>query len=430
MSRRLGIAVLGAALAALLAFRCATGGLSARVLDSTPARADKPPVAQSPTYVGARSCAAAGCHNGNDLAHPAGSEYSIWSAHDPHARAFTVLSAKTSEDILKALGESDDKKCLACHSLPAAPAAVQAEGVSCEACHGPASDWLDDHYTKAWRDRSADEKEKQGFFPTRDLARRTDRCADCHVGRPGAEVDHDLIAAGHPRLAFEYAAYHELLPRHWKETGYGTDFAARAWEIGQVAAAQRAKDLAASHRAGPEFADLDCFACHHDLRQPSWRQERPAGGKPGMPEPSAWYTTGVTFLKAGGLDPAVKPSDDLGDWAKRLQASAEEAGRGSETVNAESIKALLLRLTKPAAEGDGPASWDQAAQTYLAVGALSQALADMGQAPASLRPEAVKQLRETLRFPAAKDEFFNSPRGFDPRRFRDALQPIRSAFSP
>jgi hypothetical protein len=36
-------------------------------------------------------------------------------------------------------------------------------------------------------------------------------------------------------------------------------------------------------RAWPEFASLDCYACHHSLREPSWRQARDYSGTPGYP---------------------------------------------------------------------------------------------------------------------------------------------------
>ena len=32
-----------------------------------------------------------------------------------------------------------------------------------------------------------------------------------------------------------------------------------------------------------DFASFDCYACHHDLQSKSWRQKRPAAGRPGRP---------------------------------------------------------------------------------------------------------------------------------------------------
>ncbi len=438
MPRRLGILFLGAAALAAAIYPFAAHALPSAA--EAPSAAD-PSAAPKKTYVGAPSCAAAGCHNGNDLAHAAGSEYSIWSSRDPHARAFAVLGKEPSQKIMTAYrGGGDaqaDATCLACHSLtaepgvPAPPRELLADGVSCEACHGPAGAWRDDHYTRPWRSLSAAETDRLGFIPTRDLARRIELCVGCHVGREGAAVGHDLIAAGHPRLAFEYTAYHDLLPRHWEqerlprvagrqgEPEYGGDFLARAWEIGQVTAARQAEAVAESRKAPvSDFADLDCYACHHDLRQPSWRQARPAGGNHGR---SDWYTFLPRLLADGGLDPTVKPSKDRKQWAADLQDAAVQAGLDHEkAVKPEAVRALLRRLTQPAAEKDGPANWDQAAQTYLAVAALSRS-PGMSQVP----PEAIRNLRKTLRFPPPQGEVrIGSPRDFDPAEFRKALKTV------
>src|SRR5437870_3137050 len=52
---------------------------------------------------------------------------------------------------------------------------------------------------------------------------RAETCAGCHVGAPAGlgaplrDMNHDLIAAGHPRLNFDYATYLRALPPHWAE---------------------------------------------------------------------------------------------------------------------------------------------------------------------------------------------------------------------
>ena len=117
---------------------------------------------------------------------------------------------------------------------------LPARGVGCESCHGPAEKWLTAHYQDEFKALSLREKaERYGLYPTKDLAFRVTLCASCHVGDAGREVDHDLIAAGHPRLAFEYTGYHHSPKylRHWQEKA--PDFDARAWEIGQVACCPR-----------------------------------------------------------------------------------------------------------------------------------------------------------------------------------------------
>src|SRR5262249_39929757 len=142
--------------------------------------------------------------------------------------------------------------CLACHatsgpaSNPALAAVVRADGVGCESCHGPAGSWLALHTTYEWDGLTPLEKEQRfGMVRNADLGRRAETCARCHVGEAGREVDHDLIAAGHPRLAFEFAAYLAKLPAHWveKERNAAPDFPARAWAIGQAVTAKAAIEL-------------------------------------------------------------------------------------------------------------------------------------------------------------------------------------------
>src|SRR5262249_41149913 len=116
------------------------------------------------------------------------------------------------------------------------------------------------------------------------LAARTHTCMKCHVGDSSQEVDHVLIAAGHPRLRFEYGAYYANYPRHWAPLGEKeTDptYEAFTWALGQVVTARsalelliaRASDEPSRVRNWPEFSEYDCTACHHDLKQQSGRQE-------------------------------------------------------------------------------------------------------------------------------------------------------------
>src|SRR5512132_3065494 len=114
-------------------------------------RGSTAPDAASASYVGPGSCAAVACHG--SIRPVAGSrilqtEYSTWIAQDRHAHAAEVLSNPVSVRMGRMLGigtPNSAPKCLACHGLDV-PEARQArtfvnEGVSCEACHGPASAW-------------------------------------------------------------------------------------------------------------------------------------------------------------------------------------------------------------------------------------------------------------------------------------------------
>jgi hypothetical protein len=96
-------------------------------------------------YVGAGKCKM--CHNS-----PAkGDQFKIWSG-SKHAKAFEVLATAEADSVAKKLGVAKPQtsdKCLGCHLTGfAASADAKAttysatEGVGCEACHGPGSDYM------------------------------------------------------------------------------------------------------------------------------------------------------------------------------------------------------------------------------------------------------------------------------------------------
>src|SRR5580693_3962788 len=106
-------------------------------------------------YTGPGSCGSTSCHGGirprSDNA-VLQNEFTTWTLHDKHARATAVLSNDVGKRMGKILGIEpvQSQKCMVCHSLNV-PEERQtrsfdkAEGVSCEACHGPASAWLGPH---------------------------------------------------------------------------------------------------------------------------------------------------------------------------------------------------------------------------------------------------------------------------------------------
>src|SRR5205807_4323806 len=127
-----------------------------------------------------------------------------------------------------------------------------------------------------WGNLSAHQKQELGMWDTQSLEGRARACATCHVGAPGREVNHDLIAVGHPRLRFDFGAAHTRLPQHWdrrKDLQRYPDLEARAGAVGQVVSARAALELLVFQADDsvakknpppwPEFAAYDCAACHH-----------------------------------------------------------------------------------------------------------------------------------------------------------------------
>ena len=187
--------------------------------------------------------------------------------------AYQTLFSERSERIVRKLaGRSSpvtpahqDERCLACHTTPRGSielkqtAWMSQDGVSCEACHGASEKWLGPHTTAGWSGLGAEVKQRDyGLRPTKELAQRALVYAECHVGSRASDgmivkdVNHDLIAAGHPRLNFEFAAFLDNLPTHWREKGRNAspDFAALAWSVGQVATTKAALELLRGLRYG------------------------------------------------------------------------------------------------------------------------------------------------------------------------------------
>ncbi len=251
--------------------------------------------AEPSKYTGPGSCSSPSCHGGVQERSETSvlqNEYSTWVVRDKHARAFVNLTNPIGTRMAKIMGlpkPDTAPRCLACHALDV-PVDERArtfdltDGVGCENCHGPASAWLGPHTTRNW---NYDKSLELGMYNTRDLIQRSERCLSCHLGTSEKTVDHELIAAGHPDLYFELDSFMSVMPAHWKEADKDPWLGVRALSVGQaVQLREQLKRVARESSNGiwPEYAELDCFACHHSLTatKDSWRQERGyAGRRPG-----------------------------------------------------------------------------------------------------------------------------------------------------
>ncbi|QDT36183.1 hypothetical protein [Stratiformator vulcanicus] len=217
-------------------------------------------------------------------------------------------------------------------------AALFGMGVSCEGCHGPsspaegstASSWYQPHLDPKWRNLSSEEKlSKYGYWDVRDRKMQARICLSCHVGnvRQGKIVTHEMYAAGHPPLpGFELRTFINQEPRHWKEMeekpadvrddylkklnltfDVNQKHQTRQMLIGAVMSLRETVGLAADicdpsvssplekpSAEWPELSSFNCYACHHELYQPSWRQERPQPAGAGRPTLHEWPNALVT----------------------------------------------------------------------------------------------------------------------------------------
>lgn len=240
--------------------------------------------------LGAPSCSASACHGGPGAGVSStdavrGSEYPLWLESDPHARSWRTLNTDRSVDILKRLnilvnGAIVDKpayqNCLACHNTtnelqPDGISPSLAEGVGCEACHGPSELWRDSHYQGS--SSVSDSIAKLGLVNTQSEITRAKACTLCHVGGPDRDMNHDIIAAGHPALYFDYGTYLKAYPKHWRETTTDANQQSlQRWLIGQITKADSELELLNSriqkthpHSTWPEFSNYQCTSCHQNI---------------------------------------------------------------------------------------------------------------------------------------------------------------------
>ena len=383
--------------------------------------------ADSP-FVGSQTCNSVSCHGRTEPRRVSGGggsaslhEFLLYERYDPHARAAKTLVSPEFQAIVDRLSERKEgpssaevyRQCAQCHDPEGIVAAEQSSellvpletghgmslrGIQCESCHGGAKDWLVRHYE---RDVSRSSLLAAGMRDTKSLQVRGQLCASCHVGGEERNVNHDMLAAGHPPLRFELAAYHRKLTSHdeagkqshWNDARErrGTkDFEVQLWEAGQIASAHAALSLleGRAHRASltaandqsaaapwPEFAEYNCFSCHQRLRSVAGKSKPPAAG---VPEWGMWNFALVTAsTEAKELD-ALRANMKK-SFASQPAAVEVQARNIRKTLvlslfqdNASSSQLLKL-LQRPSAANK---SWDALCQRYLAHHAAQKAIGD------------------------------------------------------
>ena len=383
-------------------------------------------------------------------------EAQVWADRDKHSRAFDALTGPRGQQMGKPLGFKDvasERACLSCHAtgfLPGDPRSdwsgaesVKAQGVSCTACHGPYQEWVGRHGSLAernreWRSKSAQEKSRDyGMTDLRDPATRAAVCSSCHIGNAGERkvVTHAMYAAGHPPLpGFEVATFLSAMPPHWdspeKVEAFQKDGAlalrnhadpsepplTKAAVVGGVVALREAMRLLAAEAvdAGPpskwpEYAQLDCYACHHELRSPGyvlWRQQRGARR----------YFDGVVLIGAFGR-PQFRP------WPLALVPLAlahVEAGGATREALLEAVKELHKAFdSRPF--GDGAEVAQAARRVEAAAGSLLEALKNQP----FTRGSAPKLLAALAKIPS--DDF---PDYESARQIACAIQAIHAEWQP
>lgn len=337
-------------------------------------------------------------------------EVITWEKEDKHKNAFVVLSGKRAQDIGKSLGwknVASEPQCVNCHGIHLQKSDEpfvhkdsfnQNDGVSCVVCHGAFEGWVNEHskpLNAKWR--SLDRATKWQKYGLRDLwhpVKRAELCASCHIGnhKEGKVVTHAMYAFGHPPLpGFEAAAFSDAMPRHWEyiaekkkevqEIVYRND---KSYDkekpklektelvvlAGLVSFRETIRLLEAQARAAslddkhvwPDFANYDCYACHHDLKSKSWRQQRGYTGRPGRPVLRYWPTTLAKLaLFHLGEDPK-----ELNEALTPLRKALDKSPFGEPKAVAATAKQLIDWLDKKIKAAQAKPVDRKAAESLLA----------------------------------------------------------------
>jgi hypothetical protein len=361
-------------------------------------------------------------------------EWQIWQEHDKHASAYKVLTEPRSQRMGQLLGKNvlaKETGCVQCHVSNAVEELwspdcfrngqnlfVQ-EGVSCQACHGPASAWEDEHDETAWQQKTPAQKAEFGFNALEDPVRRASMCASCHIGNAelGRVITHEMYAAGHPMLSgFDMEAFADKMPRHWEyqeEKEKRLDIPAQPFKfertrgvlVASVIGLQASVDLADEGKASwPELARLECYSCHHQLQMPSWRQESHVERFAGRPRlelgclPILRVATQIATGSTQSFDAIVDESRDVfssnmfGDTVKLAMLRTAVDVWSTKTaeklanmpLDATKVEEILMLLIDAAAEGTH--DYDTARQLTGAIYVVGEELKRSGAQVQGLTP--------------------------------------------
>ncbi|HWX53787.1 MAG TPA: multiheme c-type cytochrome [Verrucomicrobiae bacterium] len=398
-------------------------------------------------YVGPGTCGSSACHGSiqpRTLTLVLQNEYSTWVTKDAHFKALHSLDnpvSKRMAQILEIDNPAASPKCLACHALAVSPEEkareFDVESVSCESCHGPASGWLESHMLKDWTPQKSF---ALGMVDLSDPASRSETCLSCHLGTTTKDVDHKMLAAGHPDLVFELDSYSAIQPPHWKPST-DPNHSLRLWAVNQAVQLRESLKKLARHTQGPtwpEFSEYDCFSCHHSLTKPesSWRQER--GYQNRIAGSPPWESAHYTVFRILAKDVDAQASQQLDAQlaivyrlSSNLRSSPKEI-----TDNALVASDLTDRLV---------AEINQANFDLPRAARLLRAISDQGDAISSQDTRSAeqatmaldtifacyeKQTRSQPTVRAAIDGLFrevNNPSSYDAPRFSAQMRRVSAA---
>jgi hypothetical protein len=407
-------------------------------------------------YVGVAGCAGSTCHGRSEADGKIVRQDELRGWQDPsspagaHSRAWRVLTEPRSKAIAARLGIGEAARapmCLGCHATPGSaagkgPRFQVSDGVGCESCHGAASGWLASHYAVGGTHAA---NVSRGLVPLDNPRARAAICLDCHFGSAdaGQFVDHRIMAAGHPRIAFELDLFSTLQQHHNEDADYaqrkGRTNSVQMWAVGQAMALERSLTLFASPQRGmegmfPEFYFFDCHSCHRRISDDP-RFEPTAKANPGRPVPSGmpvYNDENMIMLSAAARVVAPQAAARFDRDSRAFHAAlakdrgAAVAAAGALRESARAVagafasgisRAQVFKIIDTIAGGAvSPRFTDYAGsvQAVMAVDTLLSALVNSGQVGAG----SVDSIRADINsaYRAVRD-----PNAYDPREFRASL---------
>ena len=426
----------------------AASGLGAQEVDDTPEAPAK--------HLGVVTCSGSTCHG---AARPLTeskvmqNEFITWHREDHHARAYRSLLGEQGQRIAHNLGlesAADAPECLTCHTnfAPVEQRGKRfqlADGVACEACHGPASKWLGMHVTG---EASRADNLKVGMYPTEEPVARAKLCLSCHLGNDSKFATHRIMGAGHPRISFELDTFTQIQPAHYR---VDADYRSRkqvydgmkVWAVGQVMAAERTLELFRSAKwqgngVFPEFAFFDCHGCHHPMTEQRWAPRESTGLGPGSVQLNDSNMLMLLYLMKhlepaladrlhGGLlalhkattvsmDEAKKAAGDMAAVLAQVQAKVLGHAFGAADMNA-----VLASLVRGGISGEYQ-DFSAAEQAVMAMASLVDALRASGELDAA-RGERLGAGVKSL-YAVLKDE-----NAYEPKRLVAELQNLEQALN-
>jgi len=423
--------------------------LVAALLAATAAAAAPLPDESPHKTLGVGSCASSTCHGaagpwkGSNVLQ---TEYHVWLRGDKHARAYAVLRNDRSKAIAARLGLKEPAHraavCLDCHAhnVPAAKREkefVLADGVACEACHGPAERWVRSHVEPGATHAA---NVAAGLYAGANVEQRARLCLSCHFGNARKFVTHRMMGAGHPRLSFELDTFSRIGPVHYRiDEDWGRRKGAwdgvSSWAVGQAVAAQELLKMLLDPARGrdglfPELALFDCHACHQPMANRRNKGRLPAG-----PGAVRLNDSGLLMLKR--IVPRVDAAAgaEFGRQADRLhQALASGSGGASELratlqlverllpaviahrFSVEDLRAMVAALLEDGMAGQY-SDYAGAEQATMALQSLTQGLRQRGALPQGAAQASLKRLLATV----AEDESYKAD------AFQSALREFRNA---